>query len=180
MSTDQDIKKMEVFMNSGWKTVIVEDVLQKSGIRGEVRFMSGSQAIAWGALVAGCRFFVGYPITPSSKILLEMAKELRKHKDGIFYQPEDELASIGMAISASVCGKKAMTATSGPGLSLMQEELGWAIVNEIPLIVVNAMRIGPSTGHPTKPGSADINCMIHGRHGDGGDGVVVLSPNSVQ
>jgi len=140
---------------------------------------SGNKAIALGALAAGCRFFAGYPITPSSDILKKMADCLPE-RDGIFYQAEDELAAIGMVAAASACGWKAMTATSGPGLSLMQEEFGWVIINEIPLVVVDAMRVGPSTGQPTKTASADINCLINGRHGDAGDCVIVLTPSSVQ
>ena len=145
----------------------------------KTEIVSGNEAAALGALAAGCKFFAGYPITPSSNILYEMAKRL-PDQGGVFYQAEDELAAIGMVISASAGGQKSMTATSGPGLSLMQEELGWAIINEIPLVVIDAMRIGPSTGQPTKPASADINCLIKGRHGDSGDCVIVLTPSSVQ
>ncbi|MFH1759409.1 MAG: thiamine pyrophosphate-dependent enzyme [Patescibacteria group bacterium] len=143
------------------------------------RIVSGNTAVALGALAAGCRFFAGYPITPSTQILEEMKHRLPE-VGGIFYQPEDELAAIGMITDASMTGLKAMTATSGPGLSLIQEEIGRAIINETPLVIIDVMRVGPSTGQPTKPASSDINCLINGRHGDGGDCVVVLAPTSVQ
>lgn len=162
----------------GWSVVETKEYLKAFGISNKT-ILNGNHACALGALVAGCKFFAGYPITPSSGILHMMTKYLPLF-GGQWYTPEDEIASIGMCITASLCGRKAMTATSGPGFSLMQEEFGVAILNEAPLVVVNAMRVGPSTGQPTKPSSADINCMIHGRHGDTGDVVVILSPRSVQ
>ncbi|MBI2046313.1 MAG: hypothetical protein HYT28_02750 [Parcubacteria group bacterium] len=164
--------------NDRWNIVATEPYLKAMGISGKV-IISGAAACALGALAAGCKFFAGYPITPSSEILHLMTKHLLSF-GGAWHMPEDEIASIGMCIASSLCGKKTMTATSGPGLSLMQEELGAAILNEVPLVVVNAMRVGPSTGQPTKPSAADINCMIHGRHGDAGDAVVILSPSSVR
>ena len=129
--------------------------------------------------MAGCRFYGGYPITPSSEIPQIMAEYLPMVK-GKFFQAEDEIAAIGMANAASVCGIKSTTATSGPGFSLKQEEIGWAINNELPVVIIDAQRIGPSTGQPTKPASADINTIINGRHGDGGNCVIVLSPTSVK
>lgn len=163
----------------GWHLVDTAEAARLLGlVSGETAFVSGNTACAYSALISGVTFFAGYPITPSSEIFRLMQTFLPRF-GGVAYAPEDEIASIGMVIGASLCGKKAMTATSGPGLSLMQEELGYAIINEVPLVIVNAMRIGPSTGQPTKPASADISASIYGRHGDGGECVVVLSPSSV-
>jgi len=162
----------------GWHLVDTESARQAFGMSTVNMFISGNAACAYGAFVAGARFFAGYPITPSSEIF-SMMKKLMSRFGGVAYAPEDEIASIGMVIGASLCGAKAMTATSGPGFSLMQEELGFAILNEVPLVIIDAMRVGPSTGQPTKPASADIAAIIHGRHGDCGDAVVVLSPSSV-
>jgi len=161
-----------------WYFADTEHVRQVLNIPAGNIFISGNTACAYGAFVAGVRFFAGYPITPSSEIFSMMQKLIPRF-GGVAYAPEDELASIGMVIGASLCGAKAMTATSGPGFSLMQEELGFAILNEVPLVIIDAMRVGPSTGQPTKPTSADISAIIHGRHGDCGDAVVVLSPSSV-
>jgi len=114
----------------------------------DVKFWQGNAAIAEGALAAGCSFFGGYPITPSSEIAEVMAGELPK-RNGRFIQMEDEIGGIAAAIGASLTGKKSMTATSGPGFSLKQENLGLAYMAEIPLVVVDVMRGGPSTGLPT-------------------------------
>ena len=113
--------------NECWKIVETEESLRAIGISGDA-ILNGNEACALGALAAGCRFFAGYPITPSSGILYAMTKCLPSI-GGIWYMPEDEIASIGMCIASSLCGKKVMTATSGPGFSLMQEELGVAILN---------------------------------------------------
>ncbi|MDP7438711.1 MAG: 2-oxoacid:acceptor oxidoreductase subunit alpha, partial [SAR324 cluster bacterium] len=112
--------------------------------------LQGNHACAIGAIAAGCRFFAGYPITPSSEIAERMSLELPKH-EGIFIQMEDEIASMGAVIGASMGGVKAMTATSGPGFSLKQENIGYAAGAEIPCVIANVMRGGPSTGMPTRP-----------------------------
>jgi 2-oxoglutarate ferredoxin oxidoreductase subunit alpha len=128
-------------------------------------FWSGNIAIAEGALKAGVRFYAGYPITPSSDLMEYMARRLPQN-GGIFIQGEDEIASINMIIGASIAGYKSMTATSGPGYSLMQEALGLAVMLEVPIVVVNIMRLGPSTGQATKSGQGDIMQARWGRHGD--------------
>ncbi|MDY6786904.1 MAG: 2-oxoacid:acceptor oxidoreductase subunit alpha, partial [candidate division WOR-3 bacterium] len=116
----------------------------------KLELLTGNEAIVRGAITAGCRFFGGYPITPSSEIAEEMSRILPS-VGGKFIQMEDEIAGIASAIGASLTGVKAMTATSGPGFSLKQENLGFAIMAEIPLVVVDVMRGGPSTGMPTYP-----------------------------
>ncbi len=127
--------------------------------------IQGNEACALGAIKAGVRFFAGYPITPSSEIAEIMARELPKC-DGIFIQMEDEMGSLAAAIGARLAGKKAMTATSGPGFSLMQEHIGFAVMAETPVVVVNVMRGGPSTGLPTMPSQGDIMQARWGTHGD--------------
>ena len=139
--------------------------------------MSGNRAIVAGALAAGCRFFGGYPITPATDILEEMAKRLPE-LGGATLQTEDEIAAIGTVIGASIAGLKAMTATSGPGFSLMQEMLGLATMAEIPLVVVDSMRAGPSTGMPTKMEQGDLNIALYGGHGEAPR--IVLAARSVQ
>lgn len=139
--------------------------------------MSGNRAIVAGALTAGCRYFAGYPITPASDILEEMAKRL-PDIGGATYQTEDEIAAIGSVVGASIAGLKAMTATSGPGFSLMQEMLGLATMAEVPLVVVNSMRAGPSTGMPTKMEQADLNIALYGGHGEAPR--IVLAARSVE
>ena len=128
-------------------------------------FWSGNIAVAEGALRAGVNFYAGYPITPSSDLMEYMARKLPEH-EGIFIQGEDEIASINMLIGASIAGAKAMTATSGPGYSLMQEALGLAVMLEVPLVIVDVMRLGPSTGQATKSAQGDIMQARWGRHGD--------------
>jgi 2-oxoglutarate ferredoxin oxidoreductase subunit alpha len=142
-----------------------------------VQLLQGNHASALGALAAGCRFFAGYPITPSSEIAEIMARELPKH-GGRFIQMEDEIASIAAVLGASVGGLKAMTATSGPGFSLMQENIGYAIVAEIPCVIVNVMRVGPSTGLPTSPSQGDVMQARWGTHGD--HPIIALAPASVR
>ncbi len=139
--------------------------------------MSGNRAIVAGALTAGCRYFAGYPITPASDILEEMAKRL-PDIGGATYQTEDEIAAIGSVVGASIAGVKAMTATSGPGFSLMQEMLGLATMAEVPLVVINSMRAGPSTGMPTKMEQADLNIALYGGHGEAPR--IVLAARSVE
>ncbi|MEW6400125.1 MAG: 2-oxoacid:acceptor oxidoreductase subunit alpha [Bacillota bacterium] len=127
--------------------------------------LQGNEAASLGALAAGCNFFAGYPITPASEITEFMSRELpaRGHP---FIQMEDEIASLGACIGASLAGRKAMTATSGPGFSLMQENLGYACITEAPLVLVNVMRGGPSTGLPTNVAQGDVQQARWGTHGD--------------
>jgi len=142
-----------------------------------VRFMQGNAACVEGALVAGCRFFAGYPITPSSEIAELMSYRLPV-LGGKFIQMEDEIASMAAIIGASVGGLKAMTATSGPGFSLMQENIGYAAMAEIPCVVVDVQRGGPSTGLPTSPSQGDVMQARWGAHGD--HPIIALSPSSVR
>lgn len=138
--------------------------------------MQGNEAITRGALDAGVRFFAGYPITPSTEIAEIMSVELPK-VGGKFLQMEDEIGSLAAVIGASLTGVKAMTATSGPGFSLMQENLGYAYMTEVPCLVVNVMRGGPSTGLPTHPSQGDVMQARWGTHGD--HPAIVLAPSSV-
>ncbi len=138
--------------------------------------IQGNEAITQGAFYAGARFYAGYPITPSSEIAQICAREMPKI-GGIFMQMEDELASMGAIIGASLSGAKSFTATSGPGFSLMQENLGMGSMGEVPLVVVNVQRSGPSTGLATKPAQSDMMQLRWGRHGD--QSVVALIPSTV-
>jgi 2-oxoglutarate ferredoxin oxidoreductase subunit alpha len=140
------------------------------------RLLQGNEAIVEGALVAGIDFFAGYPITPASEIMELMSKEL-PCLGKPFIQMEDEIASIGACIGASLAGSKAMTATSGPGFSLMQENLGYACIAEVPLVLVNVMRAGPSTGMPTNTSQGDVQQARWGTHGD--HSAIVLCPATV-
>jgi len=139
--------------------------------------MNGNDAIVAGALHAGCRFFAGYPITPASTILESMARELPK-LGGVCLQAEDEMASLSAVIGASYGGVKAMTATSGPGFSLMTELLGLAAMAEVPVVIVDAQRAGPSTGMPTKLEQSDLFMSLYGGHGDFPR--IVIAPGSVE
>ena len=138
--------------------------------------MQGNEAIGLGALAAGCRFFAGYPITPSTEVTEVLSRELPK-VGGKFIQMEDEISSMAAIIGASLGGLKSMTATSGPGFSLMQENLGYAVMTEVPCVVVNVQRLGPSTGLPTTASQADVMQTRWGTHGD--HPIIVLSPTSV-
>lgn len=138
--------------------------------------LQGNEAVVAGALAAGCRFFAGYPITPASEIAELMSVRLPA-VGGTFIQMEDEIASMGAIIGASLAGVKSLTATSGPGFSLMQENLGFACIAEVPCVVVNVMRGGPSTGLPTSPAQGDVMQARWGTHGD--HPVIVLSLSSV-
>ncbi|KAF5087500.1 2-oxoglutarate oxidoreductase subunit KorA [anaerobic digester metagenome] len=140
-------------------------------------FMQGNAACAEGALAAGCRFFGGYPITPSTEIAETMARKLPK-AGGVFISMEDELASIAAVIGAAWTGARAMTATSGPGFSLMMENIGYAAMTETPCVVVNIQRGGPSTGQPTRAAQGDMLQCRFGSHGD--YSTIALTPNSVQ
>lgn len=139
--------------------------------------MQGNQACAEGAIAAGCNFFACYPITPASEIAEHLAWRLPQ-EGGVVIQMEDEIASIAAVIGASWAGAKAMTATSGPGFSLMQEKIGYAFMTETPCVIVNVQRLGPSTGQATKCGQGDVMQSRWGTHGDYAP--IVLSPNSVQ
>ena len=139
--------------------------------------LQGNRACALAALAAGCRFFAGYPITPSSEIAETMSRELPR-VGGVFIQMEDEMGSLAAVIGASLGGVKAMTATSGPGFSLMQEHLGYAAMTEVPCVIVDVMRGGPSTGMPTRPAQGDLMQARWGTHGD--HPIVALAPASVQ
>ncbi len=139
--------------------------------------MQGNEAIVAGALKAGCRFYAGYPITPATEIAELLSVKL-PGVDGTFIQMEDEIGSMGTIIGASLAGVKSMTATSGPGFSLMQENLGFAVMAEVPCVVVNVMRSGPSTGQPTAPSQGDIMQARWGTHGD--HPMIVLSPSTVR
>lgn len=148
--------------------------MEKSGRK---LIMSGNEAIALGAIVAGCRFYSGYPITPATEIMEWLAKEMPK-VSGTMLQCEDEIAAVVAAIGASYGGAKAMTATSGPGLSLMSEAIGLASMAELPLVIVDVQRGGPSTGLPTKTEQSDLNIAIYGTHGEAPK--IVLAPINVE
>ena len=154
----------------GWKKV-------KSAIPGGVYYFSGDDAVAEGAIAARVGYFAGYPITPSTEILERISVRF-KEVGAVFMQMEDEIASICSCIGASWAGAKVMTVTSGPGFSLMQEGIGYAIMVETPLVIVDAQRAGPSTGQATRVGSGDIMQAKWGTHG--GNEIIALSPWSVQ
>lgn len=141
-----------------------------------IKLVQGNEACSMGALAAGATFFAGYPITPSTEIAEYMARKLpamgRK-----FIQMEDEIASAGAILGASAMGHKAFTATSGPGFSLMQELIGYAAISELPIVIINVMRAGPSTGLPTLPSQGDVQQARWGTHGD--HSIIALSPGSV-
>ncbi|MBL7179160.1 MAG: pyruvate flavodoxin/ferredoxin oxidoreductase [Desulfobacterales bacterium] len=139
--------------------------------------MDGNEAIAWGAVYAGCRFFAGYPITPATTIFNAMLK-LLPPSGGICLQGEDEIASIGYCLGASMAGMKAMTATSGPGISLCSEQISFAVGSEIPIVIVDVQRLGPSTGSATRGADGDIHFLRWGN--SGGLPVIVLAPVDVQ
>src|SRR5512136_999871 len=139
--------------------------------------MQGNDAIGWGAIAAGCRFYAGYPITPSSEIAEILSGELPR-VGGKFIQMEDEIASMAAIIGASIGGLKSMTATSGPGFSLMQENIGYAAMTEVPCVVVNVQRLGPSTGQPTSASQGDVMQARWGTHGD--HPIIALSPTTVR
>jgi 2-oxoglutarate ferredoxin oxidoreductase subunit alpha len=139
--------------------------------------MTGNEACAEAALAAGCTFYAGYPITPSSEIAENLAR-LLPHVGGAFIQMEDEIGAMGAVVGAALTGAKALTATSGPGFSLKQENLGYACMAEVPCVVVNVQRGGPSTGLPTMPAQADVMQARWGTHGD--HPIIALSPRGVR
>ena len=142
----------------------------------KAQLLQGNQACSLGAIDAGVRFYAGYPITPSTEIAEFMAVELPKLA-GKFIQMEDEIGGIGAVVGAALTGVKALTATSGPGFSLMQETIGYASMTEVPCVIVNVQRMGPSTGGPTAPAQADMMQARWGTHGD--HPVIALTPGSV-
>ena len=142
-----------------------------------VRLLQGNEACVEAALAAGLRFYAGYPITPSTEIAEQLSLRLPL-VGGIFIQMEDEIASLAAVIGASLGGLKAMTATSGPGFSLMQENLGYACAAEVPCVIVDVQRAGPSTGQPTSPSQGDVMQSRWGTHGD--HPIIVLCPSSVE
>ena len=137
--------------------------------------LQGSEACVRGALAAGCRFYAGYPITPATEIM-ELMSRMLPQAGGVFIQMEDEIAGIGATIGGSLGGLKAMTATSGPGFSLMQEHISFAAMAEVPCVIVNVMRGGPSTGLPTRPMQGDVMQARWGAHGD--HPILVVAPSS--
>jgi 2-oxoglutarate ferredoxin oxidoreductase subunit alpha len=142
-----------------------------------IKFMQGNEACAEGAMLAGLSFYAGYPITPSTEIAERLSWRLPE-AGKIFIQMEDEIASIAAVIGASLGGAKAMTATSGPGFSLMQEGIGFAAMGEIPCVIVDVQRLGPSTGQPSSPSQGDVMQARWGTHGD--HPIIALSPSSVK
>ena len=154
----------------GWKRI-------KASLPPGRYYFSGNEAVAEGAITAGCRFYAGYPITPSSEVMERMAHRLAEI-GGVFIQMEDEMSSISAVIGASWAGAKAMTATSGPGFSLMMENIGYAAFTETPCVIVDIQRAGPATGQATRVGSGDIMQAKWGSHGD--YEIIALSPWSVQ
>ncbi len=143
----------------------------------KVALLQGNEACAQGALYAGCNFFGGYPITPSTEVAEVLSVELPK-VGGKFIQMEDEIAAMASVIGASLTGSKCLTATSGPGVSLKQELIGYACIAEVPCVIINVMRGGPSTGMPTGPGQSDVQQAKWGTHGD--HAAIALVPSSCQ
>jgi len=140
-------------------------------------FIEGNEAVAYGAVTAGCRFFAGYPITPATTIFNTMLK-LLPPKGGICLQGEDEIASIGFCLGAAMSGLKVMTATSGPGISLYSEQVSFAVGSEIPIVIIDVQRLGPSTGSATRGADGDVNFLRWGN--SGGLPVIVLAPVDVR
>jgi 2-oxoglutarate ferredoxin oxidoreductase subunit alpha len=144
---------------------------------GDQVVMTGNEALAYGLIAAGVRFGAAYPITPWSEVMELLRRELPKY-GGTFVQCEDEIASVSMAIGASWAGRVAVTGSSGPGISLKQEALGWAVMAEVPLVVIDVQRGGPSTGMPTSVEQSDLNIACYGGHGDAPR--VVIAPTGVE
>lgn len=139
--------------------------------------MQGNEAVVEAAIAAGCRFYAGYPITPSSEVAEGMSNRLPQ-VGGKFIQMEDEIAGMAATIGGSLTGLKSMTATSGPGFSLKQENIGFAVMTEIPCVIINVQRMGPSTGLPTSPGQGDMLQAKYGTHGD--SSIIALTPSNVR
>jgi len=143
----------------------------------KVALLQGNEACALGAVYAGCKFFAGYPITPSTEVAEVLSGELPK-VGGKFIQMEDEIGAMAATIGGSLTGLKSLTATSGPGVSLKQELIGYACIAEVPCVIINVMRGGPSTGMPTGPGQSDVMQAMWGTHGD--HAAIALCPASIQ
>ncbi|MFA6988965.1 MAG: 2-oxoacid:acceptor oxidoreductase subunit alpha, partial [Candidatus Gastranaerophilaceae bacterium] len=175
---ESNITALESGYNYARTSLSREDNLENFNLQpsGQKLIMSGNEAIAFAALVSGCKFYAGYPITPATEIMEWLAKEMPK-VGGKLIQSEDEIAAITSVIGASFAGVKSMTATSGPGLSLMSEAIGLASMAELPVVIVDVQRGGPSTGLPTKSEQSDLNFAIYGTHGDAPK--IVLAPMSV-
>jgi 2-oxoglutarate ferredoxin oxidoreductase subunit alpha len=175
---EKDLLALQVGADYAQEHVQKKDTYQLGRGEGEPRLvLSGNMAITLGALIAGCRFFAGYPITPATDILETMMVEMPK-LGGVSLQVEDEIASLAMVIGASFAGKKGMTATSGPGLSLMTELIGLAAMTELPAVIVDVQRGGPATGIPTKTEQGDLFASVFGGHGDAPR--IVLAPCTVE
>ena len=171
----QFFKSGENFYRKRFRIDSELEVKQKMGVR--MKLIQGNEAVAEAALAAGADFFAGYPITPSTEIAEIMAARMRA-AGGRFIQMEDEIASMAAVIGAALAGRKAFTATSGPGFSLMQENIGFAVMAEVPCVVVNVQRLGPSTGIPTAPAQGDVMQARWGTHGD--HPMIVFCPGSVR
>jgi 2-oxoglutarate ferredoxin oxidoreductase subunit alpha len=167
------VSRIRNFYVTSWRVFAVN----ASAVLTGKHFMNGDHACAEGAIAAGCRFFGGYPITPSTEIAERLARRLPE-VEGVFIQMEDELGSMASILGASAAGVRAMTATSGPGLSLMMENIGLAVMMEIPCVVVDVQRGSPSTGLPTMPGQSDVMQARWGSHGD--YAIVAYAPSSPQ
>jgi 2-oxoglutarate ferredoxin oxidoreductase subunit alpha len=165
--------KLTLLIISDW-LYLVTSLYWRSIMR---ELINGAQAIVRGAIDSGCNFFAGYPITPATDILLTMLRELPK-LGGVAIQAEDEIASMGFCIGAAMTGKRVMTATSGPGISLYSENIGLAIMGEVPIVIVDVQRLGPATGGATTVAQGDIQFLRWGT--SGGYPVIVLSPTNVQ
>lgn len=175
---EKNIKAIEEGYRWSENRQIDKDLFVPSSVRKDRKLiMSGNEAMAAGAVAAGCRFYAGYPITPASDILSFMEKQLPRF-GGVAFQTEDEIAAISACVGASFSGARSMTATSGPGLSLMAEVVGLASMTETPVVIVDAQRAGPSTGMPTKTEQSDLLFAVHMGHGD--TPRVVLAPSNVK
>lgn len=171
------VKKGFSWAKKNFNQISSYKILQKTTLNRNQVIFDGNQAISAGAIIAGCTFFSSYPITPATSIGECMAEHLPQ-VNGFSYQAEDEIAALGAVVGASFSGSKAMTATSGPGLSLMQEFIGYSSMIELPIVIVDVQRAGPSTGMPTKHGQDDLFAAIFGSHGESPR--IVLSPTNLQ
>ena len=175
---DKDLMALKVGSQYARQNIQKKDDYRLEKAEGKSKLViSGNAAVALGAIYAGCRFFAGYPITPATDILEILMKEMPR-VGGVSIQVEDEISALGMAIGASFAGKKSMTATSGPGLSLMSELIGFASMVEIPVVIVDVQRGGPATGMPTKTEQSDLFHAVFGSHGDCPR--IVIAPTNVE
>ncbi len=175
---EKNLKAIDEGYKWGESHPVGRDLIVPASIRKERKLiMSGNEAMSAGAVAAGCRYYGGYPITPASDILSFMEKQLPRF-GGVAVQTEDEISAVASCVGASFAGAKAMTATSGPGLSLMAEVVGLSSMTETPIVIVDAQRSGPSTGMPTKTEQSDLAFAVHMSHGDAPR--VVLAPSNVK